>query len=110
MDLNTPLDALALSSLDRIQLLMELEQKTGNAVSEAQFAGARSVGDLMRAQPAAVPDEPIDFPEWNRGNSARAGGVRAGHPKSQGKNAHKVRQQKPSRRLRLGVQSRPCMY
>ncbi len=72
VDLNTPLDALALSSLDRIQLLMELEQKTGSAVSEAQFAGAKSVGDLMRAQPAAVPDEPIDFPEWNRGKAARA--------------------------------------
>jgi long-chain acyl-CoA synthetase len=72
VDLNTPLQDLALSSLDRIQLLMELEQKTGNAVSESQFAGAKSVRDLVQAKPAAAPDEPIDFPEWNRGAAARA--------------------------------------
>jgi long-chain acyl-CoA synthetase len=72
VDFNTSLDDLALSSLDRIQLLMELEQRTGNAVSEAQFAGAKSVGDLLRAEaPAAVVDTPIEFPEWNRSAAAR---------------------------------------
>jgi long-chain acyl-CoA synthetase len=70
IDLNTPLNDLALSSLDRIQLMMELEQSTGTALSEAQFAGARTIGDLTRVQPA-VAEEAIDFPEWNRSKPAR---------------------------------------
>ena len=60
----------ALSSLDRIQLMMELEQRTGAAIDESQFAGARTVGDLARVQPA-VDDEPFEFPEWNRTRPAR---------------------------------------
>jgi long-chain acyl-CoA synthetase len=72
VDLNTPLDELALSSLDRIQLMMELEQRTGAAVSESQLASAKNLGDLMRAQPAAEPvSETFEFPEWNRGGPAR---------------------------------------
>jgi long-chain acyl-CoA synthetase len=72
VDFNTSLDDLALSSLDRIQLLMELEQRTGKAVSEAQFSGAKNVGDLLRAEaPAGAVDTPIEFPEWNRGAAAR---------------------------------------
>jgi long-chain acyl-CoA synthetase len=70
VDLNTPLNDLALSSLDRIQLMMELEQSTGTAVSESQFAGARTIGDLTRVQPA-IAEEPIEFPEWNRSKPAR---------------------------------------
>jgi long-chain acyl-CoA synthetase len=70
LDLNTSLNDLALSSLDRIQLLMELEQRTGTAVSESQFASARTIGDLTRVQPA-VAEEPIEFPEWNRAKPAR---------------------------------------
>ena len=59
--LNTPLDDLALSSLDRIQLMMELEQRTGAAIDESQFASARTVGDLARVRPA-VDGEPSNFP------------------------------------------------
>jgi long-chain acyl-CoA synthetase len=70
IDLNTPLNDLALSSLDRIQLMMELEQRTGAALSESQFASARTIGDLARIQPAAD-DEQIEFPEWNRSKPAR---------------------------------------
>ena len=55
---------------DRIQLLMELERRTGTALSESQFASARTIGDLTRVQPA-LSEEPIDFPEWNRSKSAR---------------------------------------
>ncbi len=68
--MNTSLNDLALSSLDRIQLLMELEQRTGTALSESQFASARTIGDLTRVQPA-VAEEPIEFPEWNRSKPAR---------------------------------------
>ncbi len=70
LDLNTPLNDLALSSLDRIQLLMELEQRTGTAMSESQFASAKTIGDLARVQPAGE-EEPIEFPEWNRSKPAR---------------------------------------
>jgi long-chain acyl-CoA synthetase len=70
IDLNTPLNDLALSSLDRIQLMMELEQRTGTSLSESQFAAAHTVGDLTHVQPSA-PSEPIEFPEWNRAKSAR---------------------------------------
>jgi long-chain acyl-CoA synthetase len=70
IDLNTPLNDLALSSLDRIQLMMELEQTTGTALSESQFASARTIGDLTSVQPGAA-EEPIEFPEWNRSKPAR---------------------------------------
>ncbi len=69
VDASTSLDDLALSSLDRIQLMMELEQRTGAAIDESQFARARTVGDLARIQPAV--DDTFGFPEWNRTAPAR---------------------------------------
>lgn len=69
IDANTSLDDLALSSLDRIQLMMELEQRTGSAIDESQFASARTVGDLARVKPAV--EESFEFPEWNRSRPAR---------------------------------------
>jgi long-chain acyl-CoA synthetase len=61
-----------LSSLDRIQLLMELEKATGTRIDEAQFAHARTVADLARPQSAPVTqDESFEFPEWNRRWPAR---------------------------------------
>ncbi len=70
----TSLDDLGLGSLDRIQLMLELEQRTGAAVDESLFAGARTVADLARAQPAAASssDGVFEFPEWSRGRLARA--------------------------------------
>jgi long-chain acyl-CoA synthetase len=69
----TSLDDLGLSSLDRIQLLMEIEQRTGTRIDESQFAGARTVGDLAHAEPATAPaeGETLEFPEWSRGAFAR---------------------------------------
>ena len=68
------LDDLGLSSLDRIQLLMELERRTGAPIDEASFANARTVADLTNAKPAAAGaiDEPFEYPEWNRSAGARA--------------------------------------
>ncbi len=67
------LDALGLSSLDRIQLLTELERRAGVSLDEEQFANARTVGDLVRAQPAtAAAVDDFDFPEWSRSRPARA--------------------------------------
>ncbi|HTA44188.1 MAG TPA: AMP-binding protein [Bryobacteraceae bacterium] len=70
IDANSSLDDLALSSLDRIQLMMELEQRTGSAIDESQFATARTVADLARIKPAAA-EESFEFPEWNRTAPAR---------------------------------------
>jgi long-chain acyl-CoA synthetase len=69
IDEDTSLNDLALSSLDRIQLMMELEQRTGASMDESQFAGARTVGDLSRVKPAV--DQAFEFPEWNRARPAR---------------------------------------
>ena len=44
------LDDLGLSSLDRIQLLMELEKRTGAPIDEASFANAKTVADLAHAE------------------------------------------------------------
>jgi long-chain acyl-CoA synthetase len=66
------LDDLGLSSLDRIQLLMELEQRTAARIDETQFVNARTVADLARVQPgAAGPEGALEFPEWNRSWPAR---------------------------------------
>jgi long-chain acyl-CoA synthetase len=71
VDSNTSIDDLALSSLDRIQLMMEIEQRTGAALSESQLAHAHTIGDLTRAQPEPSATEPIEFPEWNGSAPAR---------------------------------------
>jgi len=79
IDAATSLDQLGLSSLDRIRLLMDIEQHTGASVDEAQFAAARTIGDLTRMEPgstAAAPElfgfpDLFDFPEWNRAAPAR---------------------------------------
>jgi long-chain acyl-CoA synthetase len=68
------LDDLGLSSLDRIQLLMELEKRTGEPIDEASFANARTVADLAHAKPASgsMAEEPFEFAEWSRSGWARA--------------------------------------
>jgi long-chain acyl-CoA synthetase len=61
-----------LSSLDRIQLMMELEKATGTRIDEGQFAQAKTVADLTRTPTAAASaPEAFDFPEWNRSLPAR---------------------------------------
>ena len=68
------LDDLGLSSLDRIQLLMELERRTGAPIDEASFANARTVADLANAKPALAgsAEERFEYPEWHRSAAARA--------------------------------------
>jgi long-chain acyl-CoA synthetase len=71
---DTALDDLGLSSLDRIQLVMELEKRTGAPIDETSFANARSVADLVHAKPAVstAAEVPFEYPEWNRSSWARA--------------------------------------
>jgi long-chain acyl-CoA synthetase len=70
----TTLDQLGLSSLERVQLLMEMEQKLESPIDESAFAFAKTVADLTRPR---APDEehaetePFEFPSWNRSWAAR---------------------------------------
>ncbi|HEY6345076.1 MAG TPA: AMP-binding protein [Bryobacteraceae bacterium] len=72
----TTLDQLGLSSLDRVQLLMELEgmeKPIGEKpIDESIFTAAKTVADLQRpgASPPHAP-EPFEFPAWNRSWPAR---------------------------------------
>jgi long-chain acyl-CoA synthetase len=89
----TTLDELGLTSLERVELMMALEEAFQMTVDESRFAAATTVGDLERltaeaggldvapraarqdsmaaAAPPAVSAEPIDFPSWNRSWAAR---------------------------------------
>jgi long-chain acyl-CoA synthetase len=83
---NTTIDEIGLSSLERVELMMALEETLQVTVDEARFAAARTVGDLEAltrpldapaAGPGAVASapgaaEPIAFPSWNRALPARA--------------------------------------
>jgi long-chain acyl-CoA synthetase len=91
----TTLEALGLSSLERVELMMALEEAFETTIDEAAFSGVRTVGELSalvgtagargreagdqksEAAPRAaglrpLAAEPIDFPSWNRSLPARA--------------------------------------
>jgi long-chain acyl-CoA synthetase len=78
----TTMDELGLSSLERVELMMALEEAFQVTVDEARFSSATTVADLealtqplAAAGPAALTaTEAIDFPSWNR--SALARGLR----------------------------------
>jgi long-chain acyl-CoA synthetase len=84
----TTLDELGLSSLDRVEMMMALEEAFQTTLDEASLAEAKTVADLRAlvgsevsasapaearraeagapARQAHVPSEPIAFPSWNR--------------------------------------------
>jgi long-chain acyl-CoA synthetase len=67
---DTTLEALGLNSLERVELMVALEDKFQTRIDETKFAGARTLDELktlLEAGPAeATVDEPVDFPRWNR--------------------------------------------
>jgi long-chain acyl-CoA synthetase len=71
----TTLDELGLSSLERVELMVALEDRFQTRIDEARFTEAASIADLKQLveQPSAAPevDEPVDFPTWNRSWPAR---------------------------------------
>jgi long-chain acyl-CoA synthetase len=74
----TTIDALGLSSLERVELMMALEETFEATVDEAQFAAAKSVADLealVRPLAVGAPEpravETFDLPSWNRSAPAR---------------------------------------
>ena len=83
----TTLDELGLSSLERVELMMALEEALQVTVDETHFASATTVSDLERLTESPLAEaaagvrtygastgaaEPIDFPAWNRSWPARA--------------------------------------
>ncbi len=71
VDSSTSLEALGLSSLERVELMVALEDKLQTRVDEQRFAEAKTVAELRtllaEAPPQAEVAEPVDFPSWNRG-------------------------------------------
>ena len=66
----TTLEELGLSSLERVELMIALEDRFQTRLDEGRFSQAASVADLkaLVAHPADVEEvaEPVDFPSWNR--------------------------------------------
>jgi long-chain acyl-CoA synthetase len=66
----TTLDELGLSSLERVELMVALEDRFQTRIDEGRFSDARNLADLKQlveqAPAAAAIDEPVDFPSWNR--------------------------------------------
>jgi long-chain acyl-CoA synthetase len=67
----TTIDELGLSSLDRVELMVALEDAFQTRLDESAFAEARNLGELrslVQRSPAsdAVRVEPMEFPAWNR--------------------------------------------
>ena len=73
----TTIEELGLSSLERVELMVALEDAFHTHLDEGAFAGARDLGDLRAvveraAVTEAAPPEPVNFPAWNRSWPARA--------------------------------------
>jgi len=66
----TTLEELGLSSLERVELMVALEDRFQTRIDEGRFTEATSIGDLKKlveAPPAAQDaEEPVEFPSWNR--------------------------------------------
>lgn len=64
----TTIEELGLSSLDRVQLMMDLEERLGTSMDERGLAAAKKVGDLAAPLPTI---EEASFPTYNRSWLAR---------------------------------------
>ena len=62
----TTLEELGLSSLERVELMVALEDRFQTRIDEARFSEARSIDELQalveRRRPRKPVDEPVDFP------------------------------------------------
>ncbi len=70
------LEELGLSSLERIEMMVALEEALNTTIDETAFSNVQTVADLERlasAPASAEPaPEPVDFPSWNRALPFRA--------------------------------------
>ena len=67
---STTLEELGLSSLERVELMVALEDRFQTRIDEGRFSEVSSIGDLKqlveRGSTTEPVDEPVDFPTWNR--------------------------------------------
>jgi long-chain acyl-CoA synthetase len=73
----TTIDELGLSSLERVELMVALEDAFQTRLDEKAFSGARDVGQLRglvenASRGEAQAGETLEFPAWNRSVVARA--------------------------------------
>ena len=70
LDGDTSIEGLGLSSLERVELMVALEDQFQTRIDETRFAGAKTLDDLRAVIASAPQDaevaEPVDFPSWNR--------------------------------------------
>jgi long-chain acyl-CoA synthetase len=74
---STTIDELGLSSLERVELLVAMEDAFQTRIDERAFSEARDLAQLRTlieksATTPAAPEEPFVFPTWNRSWPARA--------------------------------------
>ncbi len=69
---DTTLDELGLSSLEKVELMVELEDRLNIEIDESTLTGKARIADLVKqiSQPGAPP-ESAALPDWNRGLAAR---------------------------------------
>ena len=64
------LEEMGLSSLERVEMMVALEDALNTTIDETAFSSATTVADLERLAAAPVTTEPaaepVDFPTWNR--------------------------------------------
>jgi long-chain acyl-CoA synthetase len=66
---DTTLDELGLSSLDRVELMMDLEQRFDTSIDESLLTSSRTIAELEQV---SAPPVEIEFPDWNRSSWAIA--------------------------------------
>jgi long-chain acyl-CoA synthetase len=70
LDGGTSIEGLGLSSLERVELMVALEDQFQTRIDETKFSGAKTLDELRAVITAAPQDaevaEPVDFPSWNR--------------------------------------------
>ena len=65
----TTFDELGLSSLERVELMVALEDRFGTRIDESRLGERTNIAELrtlVEAPPEAAPEEPVAFPRWNR--------------------------------------------
>jgi long-chain acyl-CoA synthetase len=67
---STTLEELGLSSLERVELMVALEDRFQTRIDEGRFSEVSNIGDLKqlveRGTTTEPVDEPVEFPSWNR--------------------------------------------
>ena len=70
------LEEMGLSSLERIEMMVALEEALNTTIDETAFSNVKTIGDLERltAAPGGTEPapEPVEFPSWNRALPFRA--------------------------------------